>query len=253
MLTLYFSGTGNTKYIAERFAEKMGAKCLSIEGEADFFVEIAAQDTVAICYPIYGSRAPLIMRRFVAAYMDALRGKKLIIFATQVAFSGDGARSLLDLLPSGHVEVIYAAHIYMPNNVSNLWPLYRRQSRRKIRRYLVRAETKLERICRNIRAGRVKKRGFSKFSRAIGRLQGSPWLRAGEIWMGRKIIVYDEFCTRCGFCVHFCPMQNLELQDGKIAGKQDCAVCYRCVNFCPERAITIFFRQRPKWQHQGVE
>jgi len=253
MLTLYFSGTGNTKYIAERFAEKMEAKCLSIEDKADFAVEIATQDTIVLCYPIYGSRAPLIMRRFVAEHMTDLKGKKLIIFATQVFFSGDGARSLLDLLPAGHVEVIYAAHIYMPNNVSNLWPALRKQSRRKIKRYLARAETKLERICTNIRAGRVRRRGFSKFSRAIGRLQGGPWLRAGEIWMGRKIIVYDDACTRCGFCVHFCPMQNLEEQDGKIVHKNNCAVCYRCVNFCPERAITIFFRQRPKWQHQGVE
>ena len=253
MLVLYFSGTGNTKYVAELFAGKMGAKCLSIEDQIDFATEITVQETIAICYPIYGSRAPLIMRRFVAEHLPDLKGKKLVILVTQWYFSGDGARSLLDLLPVGHVEVLYAEHILMPNNVSNLWPLFRKQSRRKLRRYRARAERKLERVCKKISAGRVKKRGFSKLSRAVGGLQGNPWLRIGEDWMGRKVIIYEDACIHCGLCAYYCPMQNLEELRGKIVSRQDCTVCYRCVNFCPERAITVFFKQRPKWQYQGVE
>ena len=52
MLTIYFSGTGNTKYIAELFSQKMGANCLSIEADVDFQAEIIAHDSIAFCYPI---------------------------------------------------------------------------------------------------------------------------------------------------------------------------------------------------------
>ena len=117
MLVLYFSGTGNTKYIAELFSEKMGAQCLSIEGGTDFDMAVAGHDIIAFCYPIYGSRVPLIMRGFVARHMAALKGKNLIIFATQLMFSGDGARVLCDLFPKGHIKVTYAEHFLMPNNV----------------------------------------------------------------------------------------------------------------------------------------
>ena len=78
MLTIYFSGTGNTKCIAQLFSEKMGGACRSIEEDAPFSEEIAAHDTVAFCYPIYGSRVPLIMRAFVAGHLEALKGKKLV-------------------------------------------------------------------------------------------------------------------------------------------------------------------------------
>ena len=252
MLTLYFSATGNTKYIARLFSERLGARCLSIEENIDFSAEIAAADTIAFCYPIYGSRAPLIMRTFVAEHVGALQGKRIVILVTQVAFSGDGARAFLDLLPRGHVEVIYAEHFKMPNNVSNLWPLYRQQSRQKIDNYILRATEKLELVCADIRSGRVKRRGFSIFSRAFGKLQGPAWLGMGEPRMGRSVKIRDD-CTVCGHCVELCPMQNLEKRDGKIVPQNSCTVCYRCVNRCPARAITVFVHQKLRWQYQGIE
>ena len=36
MLMLYFSGTGNSKYIANLFSKKVNAKCYSIEENIDF-------------------------------------------------------------------------------------------------------------------------------------------------------------------------------------------------------------------------
>jgi len=248
MLTLYFSGTGNTAYLARLFSERMGAKCLSIEAEADFSAEIADHDTIAFCYPIYGSRPPRNMRAFAAQHAAVLRGKRVIIFVTQVLFSGDGARSILDSLPADHVEVIYGEHFLMPNNVSNLWPLYRRNSLRRTERYRVRTAAKLELACGDIRAGRVKKRGFSGFSRFLGKIQGAAWLRRGEIIMGRNLKIHKN-CTVCDLCVTICPVQNLENRDGKIVSANKCIVCYRCVNRCPARAITVLIHQKPKWQY----
>ena len=43
MLMLYFSGTGNSKYIASTFSKKMNAKCHSIEEKIDFKNEIKKQ------------------------------------------------------------------------------------------------------------------------------------------------------------------------------------------------------------------
>lgn len=259
-LILYFSGTGNTKHIARLFADKMGAQCHSVEEDIAFDNLIQAHDTIAFCYPIYGSRVPLIMRKFVTKHMATLKGKKLIIFVTQVTFSGDGARVLCDLFPEDHAEVIYAEHFFMPNNVCN-FALLRKVSDKNIQKRLELADAKMSRVCRNIKAGVVKKRGFPAMSRILGKIQGKPW--AGDsrnAFAAEKTMEYkakhgvrvDTDCTVCNICVECCPMRNLKNEQGKIVHSDNCTVCYRCVNLCPQRAITTFFHKKPKWQYEGV-
>jgi len=265
ILTIYFSATGNTKYIAEMFSRKMEAKCLSIETEAtdDLKNELKSHNTIAFCYPIYGSRAPRIMREFVAKHKGDIEGKKIIILVTQVLFSGDGARVFTDMFNKGAIEVIYAEHFRMPNNVCNI-PLLRKPSKRTIQRYITRAEAKMSRTTQNIKEGKIIKRGFSRFSKLIGNIQGQPWqgntraeihkqgrLRTMEQRAKTGVRIRKE-CNACGLCVNICPMKNLENHNSKIVQKNNCIICYRCVNQCPRKAITVLFHIRPKWQYDGI-
>ena len=261
ILTIYFSATGNTKFIAELFSRNIGAKYFSIEDNADFDNEIKAHDTIAVCYPIYGSRVPLILREFLARYMNAFEGKKLAIFITQLAGSGDGARALCDLFSPGHVEVIYAEHFFMPNNVCNFALLWK-TSDWSTRIRLKMAEKKMNRVCQNINSGIIKKRGFSLLPRLVGKIQGIPWqgdsknAHASPGTMEHKAkhsVKIDATCTVCGICVPCCPMKNLELQNGIINHRNNCTTCYRCVNLCPQKAITVFFHKKPKWQYEGLK
>ena len=261
MITLYFSGTGNTKYIAELFSRKMGIDCLSIEDDADFAFLMNNHDTIAICYPIYGSRVPLIMREFVATYLAELKGKKIAIFVTQMAFSGDGARALCDLFPIGHIEVIYAEHFRMPNNICNI-PLLRRTSDSRTKNCLMRAQSKIDVVCRDIEAGIVKRRGFSPMSRLLGKIQGRPWQGDSRDAFTRENtlehrakhgIRIDSDCTLCEICVDACPMQNLWIRNGVVENRGNCTSCYRCINSCPQRAITVLIHKKPTWQYHGFD
>jgi len=261
MLILYFSGTGNTKHIARLFSKAMAAGCFSIEDGIAFNDAISAHDVIAFCYPIYGSRAPLIMRAFVAKHMEALKGKKLIILVSQVLFSGDGARALTDLFPEGHIEVLYAEHFLMPNNVCNV-AFVRQTSERASQKRFIAAQKKIDRIRRDLQMGVVKRRGFSAASRLLGRIQGKPWqgdsknafaeknTMEGRAMRGIKI---SGRCTACGLCVRACPMNNLERRQNRISHKNNCTACFRCVNLCPRQAITVIFHKKPTWQYQIQE
>jgi len=241
---LYFSATGNSKYIAGLFSKNMNAACYSIEESLDFGALIDAEDIIAFCYPIYWSRVPRIMREFVARHMDVLQGKKLIIFCTQQILSGDGARALAALLPQG--EVIYAEHIFMP---SNIWPVTTDQ--RKIKGYFERAERKMQTVCRDIQNGIVKRRGFSFIGRALGLIQ-APLMPPMERKALNSIKIRSD-CDQCGVCVSTCPMSNLAIENGQVIHKRNCSVCYRCVNQCPQMAITVAFHGRVKKQYKGVQ
>jgi Fe-S-cluster-containing hydrogenase component 2 len=254
MLMFYFSGTGNSKYIAELFCKNINAeshptKCYSVEDNIDFSRLMAPEDTIAFCYPVYGSRVPRIMREFASRYMEFLKDKKVIIFCTQMLFSGDGARAFTDIFPHNFFNVIYAEHFFMPNNVCNFFivPL---ASERQIKKYVIKAERKMQSVCRNITRGIEKKRGFNAISRILGLSQGVFMPRLEREALDSVRINSD--CTLCALCVSICPMNNLQCENGDIVHQSNCILCYRCINKCPQKAITVFFPWKVKKQYKGV-
>ena len=250
MITIYFSGTGNSKYIAERFSQIMGAACYSIEEALDLNEKMTAAQTIVVCYPIYGSCVPRIMRDFVSDNRAAFAGKKLIIFSTQLLFSGDGARAFTDLLAGVPVDIRYAEHFNMPNNICNFF-LFPLATPRRQRRYLKKAEQKLCRASRNITAGVVKKRGFNPVSRYLG-----LWTQRAHFGILEKKAERDvrisAACNNCGKCVRICPMKNLKITDQGVAQLNRCTLCYRCVNQCPQKAITVLVHAKVRKQYPGI-
>ena len=81
MIIVYFSGTGNSKYLAEQFAKRMNINAYSIEQNLDFETIFSHEDTIAFCYPIYGSCVPRIMREFVSKYKFYLNEKSWTAYA----------------------------------------------------------------------------------------------------------------------------------------------------------------------------
>ena len=249
MILFYFSATGNSKYIAELFCRNMNAVCHSIEEKIDFAQLISSEEVVGFCYPIYGSRVPRLMREFAATHMDSLKNKKLVIFCTQMGFSGDGARAFTDSFPHDVVKVIYAEHFLMPNNVCNLF-LMPLPGEKTIRRYLEKAHKKMQTVCRDIENGTIKKRGFNPVSRALGLIMGS--FMSGSEKRALSKVWIDEGCDQCRLCVSICPMNNFECENEKIVTKNNCMICYRCINKCPQKAIAVYFRGKVRKQYAGV-
>ena len=249
MLTLYFSGTGNSKFAAQLFADAMECACYSILDDVDFHKLLREAETIAFVYPIYLSRLPRVMREFVKAHRADLRGKKLVILATQMEFSGDGARCFTDILPKGSYEVIYAEQITMPNNVNNM-KVFKEPSDQLIQTLTEETKLHIAKICADIKAGVIYKCDFNLKARLQGLPQGiiAPFIQ----WMMKRGIRVSGDCTGCGACVKHCPMRNLSLKDGKAVAGKNCTACYRCLNLCPERAINLLFRGKVPWQYPGI-
>lgn len=248
MVIFYFSGTGNSKYIAELFALKMGAEAYSIEEAVDFSQIIGCHERIAFCYPIYGSCVPRLMRVFVDDYQELLQSHKLLVFCTQLLFSGDGARKLFEGYSKCQNQVIYAEHFSMPNNLCNAG-IFKVRNGEATHKYMIRARTKVMRIKKDLEAGIHKKRGYHWISQVLGLSQSAFWPGIEERMKGSASC--DKDCTQCGICVSLCPVGNLTLTMDGIVQSNRCMFCYRCVNACPNRAITVLIKKKPKVQYRG--
>ena len=189
------------------------------------------------------------MREFVSKHVELLKYKKLIIFCTQLMFSGDGARVFTDLLPEGYGKVIYAEHFNMPNNICNsgIFPV---KNGEKTKKYIKTAQKKIDRICNDLQKGKIKLRGFNKVSNIMGKGQGAYWQEIEE--KNKSSVQVDEDCIKCGLCARLCPMKNLNLTTKEVVHNDNCILCYRCVNACPKKAITVLIHTKPKEQYKGI-
>ncbi|MDO5409356.1 MAG: EFR1 family ferrodoxin [Lachnospiraceae bacterium] len=245
MIAVYFSGTGNSRYAAELFAEKMQCKSISIEEQCDFDLLMQEASEIAFFFPIYGSCPPIIMRKFVQIHKKALQGKKLLLFCTQAMASGDGARSLLDELNGISYEVIYAEHFIMPGNICNMRipalpkAVYRKLTQRKIRK-----------IHADLMRRKYKRKGFHWLSIMLGNAQRIPFQKKEKEYAAS--IQISDTCIGCKKCIRSCPAGNLFFEDGRVKAKAQCTLCYRCMNGCPQKAITNWIQKPVKKQYRGI-
>lgn len=248
MIVFYFSGTGNTKYIAELFANAMKCQVISIEKERKFDIEsiIYQNEIITFCFPIYGSFPPKIIRDFVGKYKEGLNNKKLILLCSQAMASGDGARSILDELEGIKYEVIYASHFLMPNNICNIpFPVLAKKW------YVKKAKSKIQKIANNLNMKKYKCTGFNPISILIGKSQRVIFKKVEKEYVNSLKI--NNSCNNCQKCINLCPINNLYFKDGKIKTKKQCMFCYRCINFCPQKAITVWIDKPVKKQYRGIK
>ena len=51
--------------------------------------------------------------------------------------------------------------------------------------------------------------------------------------------VDKEKCTGCAACKAACPMDAIEMKDGKAYINESCAECGACVSECPQGALLL--------------
>lgn len=242
MLGIYFSGTGNSRYILETFLKSYDGEFESFAIEDTYAVsKIKAYDEIVISYSVQYSNLPKMLRDFVEENKTLWPGKKIFIIATMGMFSGDGAGVLARLLHKYGAHIIGGLHVRMPDSIADEKALKR--SLEKNKQLVKDAERKAKKAAENMRSGRPPREGLGFFYHMAGLFGQRLYFFNKTKHYTDKLKIDTGKCVGCGTCTKICPMKNLYMEENmaKAAGK--CTMCYRCINTCPAGAITLLGKQ----------
>jgi len=232
----YFSGTGNTKWVADHLDKRLHAgsidsRCFAIENLDYDFSEFDSLAQVGLMFPIYSSYTPRLMQEFIRK-LPRVNNLPLFIIQTAWLFGGHNAADTgLPLTEKGYKPYLFA-NVFMPNNL-NLPPFGWLPIRngKQIQGKLKKAEKRISQLSRDIIERKNIEEGKSKLSRYFDRIQ-----RKADLTDLARYYANDS-CTGCGWCASNCPAGNIEMKDNRPVFGTSCMFCVRCYNRCPQDAI----------------
>lgn len=237
MVGIYFSGSGNTKHCVEYFVNLLDESAKTFPLESEFAVsEIIKNDIIVFGYPIHYSNIPKYVHDFILSNRSIFNGKRIFIIATMGLFSGDGAGCGARIFNKCNAEILGGLHIKMPDSIGDVKAL--KKSQKENRQIIADADLKMMNTAANFKNGEYSADGLGTACRLAGLFGQRLWFYGKTLSYTDKLRISDE-CVGCGKCEKICPMNNIEIKNGKAAAFDKCTMCYRCVNNCPQKAITL--------------
>lgn len=237
MLGIYLSGTGNTKHCMEKLIGEIDphAQIMALEEEG-VLDAIKKNDTVYIGYPTQYSNAPYMVRDFIHKNASLWKDKSVFCMATMGAFSGDGAGCTARIFKKYGAHILGGLHVKMPDSVCDSKLL--KKSLAENREIIRKADEKLARAAEDIKQGKYPQEGISFFSHLCGLFGQRLWFYGKTTGYSDKLQIHDT-CVGCGKCAQVCPMNNIQIENGRAVSMKQCTMCYRCISLCPQQAITL--------------
>ena len=225
----YFSGTGNSKWVAETIARLTGDDAISIpelirDGPTAVF---ASECSVGIVFPIYAWGVPEIVERFC----KILRlGDD--VYAYAVCTCGDDAGNAMKRFRRSF-PYTSAWSVAMPNNYL---PLFDVDAPDYASYKLAEAKPRTKAIAESVLA---RESVYNVHSGSASRLKTAVCRPAFNVFMRRTKPFYaEENCIGCGLCSDVCPTGVIKLENGKPVWTQKrCEQCMACIQRCPQRCI----------------
>lgn len=225
----YFSGTGGclaaAKHICADLPGFLPVPIAALSGE-----EITVDaDAAGFVFPLYYAGLPNIVDRFVKNLSFARPCYVFSVVACGFPWSGWALHKLKVLLASKNQKL--SAGFYLPM-VDNFLPHFDMPKLEEQEAVYAKVDAKLTAIleCVKNRAKKV------EHEQAL-LLYPSHAVYMPGINRNDRFFQSDGKCNSCGVCAKTCPVNNIEMKEGKPAWQHRCEFCLACIHYCPQQAI----------------
>lgn len=237
-----FSGTGNTKWVAETIANATSDRIVNIANKTYWHADchLAVGEPIGFCFPVHGWQPPKIVREFVKSLnIDDASNRYCYVVCT----CGDSIGKAMNLFRKDLSAKGFTLHsafsLIMPESYVCL-PFMYTDTKEREKEKISQASEQLNGIIETIKSRR---QGINNLVEGY-----FPWIQTHVVGgFFNKFMITDKpfcvdksLCQHCGLCKKVCPVANVSYDsDGLPLWKCDgtCTNCLACYHHCPVHAI----------------
>ena len=248
ILILYFSGTGNTHYIAKQIKDSLqneNAKCSAVETLPP--ERIKNYDTLIFGFPIYACKMPEFLKQFTDKF-PLTKSKRIVLFSTFAYTPCNAMKDATNYFEKRGFRVVFAKGVKMPGSDGLL--LLKKGSHAAKKASQVNFKS-IEQFVNDVK--------YATYSNSAEKAQSNflftPFGLVAKLFIPienplKRAMFADEKCIHCGICEKVCPTNNIKVTESEVLFGNECVLCLRCVSQCPVEAIQIgkFTKGTVRWR-----
>lgn len=230
-MILYFSGTGNSHYVARVIGNIIDDQLISINDRIKNkdYRDINSDKPLVIVCPTYGWRIPRVVEEYIRR-INFIGNKQVYYIMTCGDSTMNAIKYIKILLEDKKFVLKGFKEIVMPENYIAMFTV---PNKKKALAIIDKSKKEIFDLARRI-----------KNNENLDEFKGRGSLYSGIInKIFYKFLVKDkgfyvkDNCIACNKCSDICPLNNIELKNKKPEWKNNCTHCMACISICPVNAI----------------
>lgn len=235
-MIIYFSGSGNSLYVAKQLAELTQDSLIHLN-EA-IYTNLNQENIIGLVYPTYSYDAPLKIKETLDR-LNISANAYVYIITTCGSTPGNSIHTVKEYLAKKQISVCYSRIISMPD--SSAIALGRDANDQYGK--LMSVNRQLQQIADDV----MQRRNSLKHATRTftGTFVNSRFFFPFATYMVKQAVNPNK-CVGCGICAKVCPNNNISIKEDKAHIHDHCTQCLACVHSCPHQAMEIRHRTTDK-------
>lgn len=235
-MIFYFSGTGNSLYIAKRMHEIEDKEIIDMASalnKKEFKYSVADDEKIGIIFPVYFWGLPTIVNDFISQLrIESNKTPFIYTVITCGSSIGNANKILENLLKEKKLQLNSVFSIEMPSNYIMRYNTPNEEDQKSI---FQTGEKQIEKIIKRLETSQSG--DFSKHHGPLDLFTPVAYKLYG-FYRKTKDFYTTDACNSCGICEEICPSKNICLEAGNPKWiKEKCSHCTACINRCPSQNI----------------
>ena len=239
-IIFYFTGTGNSLYVAKELAENFEQVDLIAIPKAMAEEQYNYEDYVSVGFviPLYFMGMPKLVNEFLNK-INIPKAVYIFCIVTRAYTKGIVFYEIDKILLNQGKRLDYGKYISFPDSYIRWAGASDESAQEKL---FIESKKQLDNMKKEIADNKrhIDKEGviLKASSYTVNRLWKST------LKTKNRTFKTSDDCIQCGICVKVCPSQNVELDGKLVKWGEKCQDCMACVQSCPKKAI--YFSRKTK-------
>lgn len=233
-MIIYFSGTGNSKYVADMLSEQLNDQSIDAGKmiKSGIKGEFESKHPWVFVAPTYSWQLPHVFEKFIKE--STFKGAKTAYFIMTCGGDiGNAQSQIINICNEIDLEYKGVAEVIMPDNYVAMYPVSSEEESENI----IKKAIPIIQKCVNV----IKEDGVLQHKKIViaDKIKSSVVNPLFYRFMAKskKFNVTKDKCVSCGKCSNICPLNNIKLIDALPKWGNNCTHCMACISYCPTKAI----------------